>query len=476
VSSSSPVHGTIVPPSLRNPYIDGKIAHPTEYMWRRFLNWFPLGLAYAMLYMGRYNLTVAKGALGPLMTKEDFGLIFGIGTWVYGIAFVLNGPLTDRIGGKRAMLAGLLGAFVANVGMGLYVQWVLKAGGTATAGLTTMMSVLYGLNMYFQSFGAVAIVKVNASWFHVRERGSFSGIFGIMISSGIWFAYSVNRRLLGFVGGDKPGPEDAYIVFLVPAVLLGLFFVIELVLLRDAPSDAGHYDIETGEAVSDEEHAPSMFGVLLRILTNPIIMIVALIEFCTGVLRQGIMQWYYIYATEQTTWFGVDETLSAADMAGFSFSLVYWGEILAIAGIIGGTVAGFVSDKVFQSRRAPAAGLLYGLVTASTLVMYFTLQQAWILVVLVFLISLGVIGTHGLLSGTATMDFGGRKGAATAVGVIDGFVYLGSGLQALAIGQITTHYGWRWWPMFLFPFGMIGLFLLTRIWHAMPKGKKAGGH
>ena len=103
-------------------------------------------------------------------------------------------------------------------------------------------------------------------------------------------------------------------------------------------------------------------------------------------------------------------------------------------------------------------------------------MSPWGLGVLVFLMSLCVIGTHGLLSGTATMDFGGRKGAATAVGVIDGFVYLGTAVQSFSLGFITTRFGWSYWPMFLLPFGAIGLLLLVRIWHAIPKGKKAAAH
>ncbi|HUT77197.1 MAG TPA: hypothetical protein VM285_05900, partial [Polyangia bacterium] len=91
-----------------------------------------------------------------------------------------------------------------------------------------------------------------------------------------------------------------------------------------------------------------------------------------------------------------------------------------------------------------------------------------------FLMSLCVIGTHGLLSGTATMDFGGRKGAATAVGVIDGFVYLGTAIQSISLGYITS-VDWAYWPVFLVPFGAIGLFLLIRIWNAMPAGRQ-GGH
>ena len=42
------------------------IAHSPAYRRRRFLNWFPMGLTYAFLYMGRYNLTVSKGAFENL--------------------------------------------------------------------------------------------------------------------------------------------------------------------------------------------------------------------------------------------------------------------------------------------------------------------------------------------------------------------------------------------------------------------------
>ena len=45
-------------------------------MLRRFINWFPLGMTYAFLYMGRYNLVVSKGALGSLMSIKDFSIIF----------------------------------------------------------------------------------------------------------------------------------------------------------------------------------------------------------------------------------------------------------------------------------------------------------------------------------------------------------------------------------------------------------------
>ena len=92
----------------------------------------------------------------------------------------------------------------------------------------------------------------------------------------------------------------------------------------------------------------------------------------------------------------------------------------------------------------------------------------------VFIMSLCVIGSHGLLSGTATMDFGGRRGAATAVGMIDGFVYLGTGVQSFALGYLTTR-DWSFWPLFLVPFSIIGFLLALRIWNAK-RGRGGGGH
>jgi len=179
---------------FRLPTVD--VGHDKSYLKRRVMNWLPLGLTYSFLYMGRYNLKVSKfafeemqGADGsPLMGNADFGMIFMVGTIVYGFSFLINGPLTDRKGGRFSILVGAGGSMLMNLLMGLASLSLLHHGplsGFLSRQFVMAFSVLYGLNMYFQSFGAVAIVKVNAPWFHVRERGVFGAIFGILISLGI---------------------------------------------------------------------------------------------------------------------------------------------------------------------------------------------------------------------------------------------------------------------------------------------------
>lgn len=441
--------------------------HSQAFRLRRFLNWFPLGLTYAFLYWGRYNLTVAKTALGDLMTNEDFGLIFGAGTVVYAFAFLVNGPLTDKMGGKKAMLIAATGSALMNFIMGWVLQGILTSPDQADRSITGLYSALYGANMYFQSFGAVAIVKVNASWFHVRERGGFSGIFGIMISSGIFFAFDVSGRVLQLAEGTGPGGVDAkWWVFYAPAIALASIIVLELFLLKDRPGQAGHKDFDTGDASSgDTDDTPvSALALYKRVLGNPVILTLCFIEFCTGVLRNGVMHWFPIYAK-------ADAASGGLGLDPDHFLRANWGLLLMIAGIIGGNVAGWVSDKFFQSRRAPAAGGLYFLLAICAALMYPALNHPVALGALVFVLSVCVIGTHGLLSGTATMDFGGRKAAATAVGAIDGFVYLGTALQSVSLGYLTAS-DWRLWPPFLVPFAVVGFVLCRRIWHASPQAAK----
>ena len=439
--------------------------HSQAYRRRRALNWLPLGLTYAFLYMARYNLTVSKNALGDLMSKESFGIIFAAGTITYAFSFLINGPLTDRIGGKKGMLIGASGAAAMNAILGIVVYGILELGWTLN--LTVVFSLVYSLNMYFQSYGAVAIVKVNASWFHVRERGIFGGIFGILISLGLYFAFDWSQAIVNFTEAMNPEDPRYYLVFFVPAFILLFWVIVDLFLLKDTPSQAGFQDFDTGDASSGESDVPyPLREVFRRIFTNRIILTVGMIEFCTGVLRNGVMHWFPILAKEEIT-------AHAEQASVWNFWLNNWGLVLMLAGAGGGMLAGWMSDHLFQSRRAPVAGILYTALLVAVMGMTFSVFDEPVrLGIFVTIVSIAVIGTHGMLSGTATMDFGGRKAAATAVGLIDGLVYLGTGVQSLSLGFITT-WDWQYWPVFLIPFALAGILLTRRIWDAIPKGKKA---
>ena len=449
-----------------------ELGHSPQFMRRRVMNWLPLGLTYAFLYMARYNLKVSKFTFenmadptgGSMMSNADFGTIFFYGTVTYGCSFVLNGPLTDRFGGKFSILVGAGGSALMNLVMGfctlsLIHDWTI--GSFVAKNFVVLFSILYSVNMYFQSFGAVAIVKVNAPWFHVRERGVFGAIFGILISLGIYFAFDVGYMILNSLGVAW--------VFLMPAILLGIFWVLDVFLVRNTPGEAGLEDFDTADASSgDDGPRLPVAEVFKKMLTNPVILTIAGIEFCSGFLRQAIMQYYRIFSKATGTFDG--------------FVPENWGMLLCCAGIIGGVFAGVISDRVFDSRRGPVAAVLYLLMIVGSGLALFFLGHPFLGVLVVFM-SMCIIGVHGMLSGTASMDFGGKKNVGVAVGIIDGFVYLGTGFMAalysviLPDGEAAKEVAnWAPWPLAMIPMAIIGFALATRIWNAKPKGKAKAAH
>ena len=446
----------------RLPKVD--IGHSEAFKRRRFFNWFPLGLMYAFLYFGRYNINEATSALGKLVDNAAFGTIFAVGAWVYGFSFLINGPLTDRLGGRFTILLAVTGSAVANIAMGVLTHAVIDGGFAPPGGLVLWLSVLYGVNMYFQSFGAVSIVKVNAHWFHVRERGVQGGVFGILISLGIYFGYDWSKMIV------KAWPASPWLAFFIPAAILLVMWVVGVLLVRDTPAQAGPYpDFDVGDGTHGPSTGPdpTVAEVFLKMARNPVIMIIVAIEFCTGFLRNGVMSWYPKFAKAT----GLGSVTDGEATLG-SFVSNNWGMLLCVFGIIGGMFAGIISDRFFHSRRGPVATVLYAGITLGAVAMFFALEQPWVGVILVFM-ALNYVGVHGMLSGTASADFGGKKNTGVAVGVIDGFVYLGTGLQSLIVGSVLPEGeaakvagNWVYWPVAMVPVAFIGLYLCTRVWNA----------
>jgi OPA family glycerol-3-phosphate transporter-like MFS transporter len=425
--------------------IDSAPRHSQEFRRRRFANWFPLGLTYATFYMGRYNFNVAKGAIGAQyhFDKAQMGIIATAGFWTYALSVIVNGPLADRFGGRKAILLGALGSALLN----------LAIGGMFLTGSTTKlimsMSLLYSVNMYFQSFGALSVVKVNASWFHVRERGVLGGFFGSMISLGYLFAYGI----CGVILRNMP----MWAVFAIPSGALLLMFTVDSVLVRNRPSEAGHDDFATGdEQKGDDASAHLTFAqIARRVFAHKVIRTLAVAEFCTGIVRQGLLLYFGEFLDEVH---GIKSGTALYQVGSLG---------ITFGGIIGAFACGFLSDYVFQSRRAPVACIFY-IGQAIALVILGQMRVPLAAAMMIGTSCIFIFGVHGMLSGTASMDFGGRKAAATAAGLLDGVQYFGSGFVGWGLGWLLDRYHWAIWPYATIPFALIGAGLMMTLWNAKP--------
>ena len=432
---------------------EASLNYSPEFKARRTQNWLVLGLTYAAMYMARYNFPLANKALSDAYhwDKATVGLIITTATLVYGISALFNGPLADRFGGRRAMIIGAMGATVFNLlfGLGAYLG-VLGTGPL----LLGYFATVWTLNMYFQSYSALALIKVNSGWFHVNERGVFSAIFGSMIQSGRFLVFLL-------LGAAVVAALPWQWKFFIPAGITAVMAFMTFKVVQDTPPDAGLPAFDPQDATSGDTEKITFGYVARKVFTNPIAITIAVAEFCTGLVRGGFEQWFPRYMQEVQHYQLTNPVFQRNAL------------IIVAAGVAGAFVAGFASDKLFGHRRPPVAFFGYLIVC----VCLFTIWKAPSpgLVILAFVLnSLGISMVHSMLSGTASMDFGGQRAAATAAGMFDGMQYIGQSCVGWGMGKMLDTYGWGAWGSSMLGFAGLGGVLMLFLWNARPK--PGGGH
>jgi OPA family glycerol-3-phosphate transporter-like MFS transporter len=426
--------------------------HSAPFRLRRTQNWLVMGLTYASMYMARYNFGFANKSLSDAYgwNKAQVGAIISAATLVYGLSALFNGPLADRFGGRRAMLAGAIGACAFNLafGLGAYLG-VLGTGSLLLAYFATAWT----LNMYFQSYSALALIKVNSGWFHVSERGVFSAIFGSMIQSGRAAVFWLMTTTLVVA---LPWQWK----FFLPAAVVGVMAVVTWSVVRDTPHEAGLPTFDPQDATSGDTERVTFGYVARKVFTNPVAITIAGAEFCTGLVRKGFEEWFPRYMQEAQH-LRLDHPIFKAG----AFAVV-------LAGIAGAFAAGTMSDWVFRSRRPPVAFIGYALQIASLYVIWQHPTLPWIIAAFT-LNSFAISMVHSMLSGTASMDFGGQRAAASAAGMFDGMQYVGGSLVGFGMGLMLDRYGWGAWAPSMIGFAGIGAVLMLVLWNARPRPHQA---
>jgi len=433
--------------NLNNPLPDDRSSsfhYPKGFRPRRGLNWGFLGLLYTSFYMCRYNLSLANKAISDEFhfSRADMGLIITVSLITYAAGQVINGLLTDRIGGKKAMLIGAAGTIVMN----------LAFGAASYAGMLGLFVAIRGIDGYFQSFGAPGMIKINTAWFNRRERGRFAGIFGFMINLGRFGIFKLGPALLaGFtlVGLLRIPPLHWRWLFWAPSAICGVVAVGMAVFVKETPEEVGfegliadhsHVGTAGGDTRADVRH------VLRTILGRPEVWITALAYACTGAVRQSIDQWFPRYMQD----------LYQVDLGSTRFQVLAF--LIPVVSSLGSLISGYISDTVFKGHRTPVAAALYFTETAVILLasQFHTANAA---IVFLVLISFTANSTHSILGTAMAMDIGGRRMAGFASGVIDSFQYVGGSVAGLFLGILLDRSLGTYF-YFMAPFGVTGGILM----------------
>jgi len=379
-------------------------------------------IGYAGYYLVRKNFSLAMPFLIEEhgFSKGQLGIALSAVSIAYGLSKFLMGSVSDRSNPRYFLAAGLIVSSGVMFIFGL-MPW-------ATSSIAIMFSLLF-LNGWVQGMGWPACGRTMVHWFSGNERGRTVSIWNV--------AHNVGGGLIGplFVLG-MAWFNDWHSAFYVPAAVASFVAVLILFLLRDTPQSCGlppiesyrdDYPIDYSEKHETEFSAKEIF--LQYVLNNKLLWYIAVANAFVYLIRYGVLDWAPTYLSEVKDF--------SVDKSSWAYFLYEW------AGIPGTLLCGYISDRWFKGRRAPAGILFMTLVLIAVLVYWFnpagnpTIDMA-ALVAIGFLIYGPV-----MLIGLQALELVPKKAAGTAAGLTGLFGYLGGAVVAnIVMGYTVDAYGW----------------------------------
>lgn len=365
-------------------------------------------LGYSLAYTCRLALSVVKKPLidDGIFTPTELGLIGSALFYTYGFGKLVNGFFADHSNMKVFFAFGVLVSALLNIAMGF-----------TTA--VTVAVILWGLNGWFQGFGAPAGVVAMTNWFSNRERGRIYGIWSTAHSMGEALTFVVVAAMVatlgwrfGFIG---PG-------LICIAAAAGIYW-----LMQDRPRTLGLPEVndwrgDRWQQESAADKAKSLVAMQFSILRIPAVWVLALSASSIYVTRYAINSWGILYLQE-THGYGLVEAGS------FLF-------VSTLAGIAGCVGYGFISDKLFDARRPPA-NLLFAVVEIiGLLLIFYGPQGPFALTCAFILYGLGLNGLVTALGGLFAVDVSPKRAAGAVMGVIGIFSYVGAAVQENISGYL----------------------------------------
>lgn len=420
----------------------GKIVagQPSFRYWRLRILYATI-IGYAAFYLVRQNFSMAMPGIMEEFgySKIEMGWIASVFSIVYGAGKFINGYLSDRSDARYFMATGLFLSAIVSFCMGF-------GSGLIFFGL------LWGLNGCFQSMGWPPCARLITHWFSPKELGAKWALWASSHQIGAVAIFGLGGFLI-----EQFGWRSA---FIVPAFFsMGLAFFL-FNRLRDTPKEVGLPPVE--EYKGDVNHVSHHYEdritireVFTTVLANKLVWYMAIANMCLYIPRMGIFFWAPTFLKEFK---GV--TLIIAGMQLVSFE---------IAALVGGIMAGWISDKFFGGRRGPIATLfLIGLAIALFIV--WKVPPGYPLVDTTMLIIAGfLLNGPQVLNGIATADFASKRAVGVATGVTGSFAYIGSAIAGVGMGAIVQDYGWEGGFMLFIFAALVGAFFFALTWHNRAK-------
>jgi OPA family glycerol-3-phosphate transporter-like MFS transporter len=414
--------------------------------WQVFTGIF---VGYAAYYLVRNNFALAMPAIlkaHPEYTKVQLGWAMTGLLTAYGLSKFIMGSVSDRSNPRWFMALGLLLSSAITLAFGVV---------PGLYGSLAHIVTLQALNGWCNGMGWPPCGKTMVHWWSTRERGRIVSTWNV--------AHNVGGALIAVFGTwavMRFGDWGA--TFYFNAAVAAAAAVLVAALVRDTPQSCGLPPIERFKDdyppnYSAEHERTFTFREIFvtYVLNNRYLWAIAVANAFVYFVRYGVSNWIPTY-------------LQTAKGFNFKESGLAW-TAFELAGIPGTILCGWLSDKVFQARRAPAT-MLFMALTLGGLVVYGLNGRGPLWIDIAALIAIGFF-VYGpiMMIGLHALDLVPKKAAGTAAGFTGFFGYfLGSAPSGAGVGWIESHFGWN--GVFT---AMVACCVLTIVFSAFTLGHRA---
>ncbi|MBS0627346.1 MAG: MFS transporter, partial [Verrucomicrobia bacterium] len=308
---------------LKPPECQQEIEDPQEiqkkYKYWRLRIFYSIYIGYVFYYLTRRSFaSVMPYLIGDLgFEKTELGILGSVFSISYGLSKFLSGGMADRMNPRYFMAFGLMLTGVANIFFGL-------------SSSLTIFALFWGLNGWFQGWGAPPCARLLSYWYSHKERGSWWGVWNtshslggfiipfIVVGCNYWFGWRSALFIPGFV-----------------CIIAGFFLINRL---RDTPQSLGLPSIEKykndfSSPITKVNENLSIKDLLFTyVLSNKLIWLLGVAYFFVYIIRMAISDWGILFLMESKQY----SALAANTAVAF----------LEAGGVVGSLVAGWVSDKI----------------------------------------------------------------------------------------------------------------------------------
>ncbi|MCC8398845.1 MAG: MFS transporter [Rickettsia endosymbiont of Labidopullus appendiculatus] len=393
-------------------------------------------IGYSTFILCRQNFSIVMPALMEHfdVTKTQLGWILTTASIFYGVGKLCNGFLSDRSNARIFMVVGLVCVGIITLLSGF-------------ASSITSLGILWILNHWFQSMGWPPATRMLTYWYASKELGTKWSLGATSNQIGGAITMIVCSYLIDFYGW-----ESAFIIPGIVALLISLFLFNRL---RNSPNEVNLPIVEEYKecAISLDSDCDNLLTTqLIKIVfCNRLMWYVCFANMFVYIVRSGIMFWAPVFLYELK-----NVTITQAGWQVASYDIL---------GLIGGIVAGWMSDKIFQGRRGPV-GSVFMFALAVTIILFWQIpnDNEIFSIITLALVGFFVAGPQVLI-GIATADFTNKQAVGTANGLSGLFGYLGAALAGVCVGWISDNLGWNGVFLFFSLSAFLGAILFSLTWN-----------